>query len=268
MTIFQSLILGIVQGITEFLPISSSAHLIIFPHIMHWSEHSLAFDTTLHLGTACALIVFFFYDLKTIVLSLFKDLFKLKRNVKDYSIDSKIGLMILVGSIPASILGILFEDTLENSFRGITYIITFLTIGSILMYVSEYFSKLIKKDNTITYKKSILVGLFQSLALLPGVSRSGATISGGMLLSLTRESAARFSFLLSIPIVFTAGVFKLLSTNTLENTSLLVLGIGFLSSFITGAFAIKFLLKFLKTNKLYPFVIYRVILAVILLLII
>lgn len=248
MNFFQALTLGIVQGLTEFLPVSSSGHLIIFPVLLGWEIQSLAFDTMLHLGTACALIIFFF-----------KDIFNMIRS------DRKLAINIILGSVPAGIIGFFLESVIENVFRGVFYVSIFLLVGSALMLYATKLGPLMK-EKEIDAKVGLTVGLFQALALLPGISRSGATISGGLLMGLPREKAARFSFLLSIPIVVGAGLFKLIkSINGLDSVGLDILLVGFLSSFIVGMFAIKFMLNFLKKNGLEVFVVYRILLSLFLL---
>ena len=263
MSIIQALLLGIVQGITEFLPISSSGHLVVLPKIFGWEEQSLAFDTTLHLGTALALIVCFWKDIILILKSLFRDIVKSKKTIKDFSPDSILGIKVLLGSVPVGLIGLIFSDIFENVFRGLLSVAIFLIFGSIIMYIAElkYKKRLIVKDD-ISLGKSFMVGLFQILALFPGVSRSGATISGGMLFGLSRKESTRFSFLLSIPIVLAAGIYKLFTSFYFTNImDIIIVVVGFTSSFIVGVLAIKFMLKFVRNNKLYPFIIYRLGLA-------
>jgi len=265
MSILQSLVLGIVQGLTEFLPISSSGHLILIPHLFGWSDHSIAFGTTLHLGTVGALLVYFWEDLWGIVSSFKKDFLGKRLNFKKYSETSWLGLKILIGCVPAGILGILFSGVFEGVFRGVNPVVVFLILGSLLMLLAELL-KVEKGD--LSLGKSFVVGIFQSLALFPGVSRSGATISGGMLMGMSREAAAKFSFLLSIPIVIMAGVFELVSSSQIFHTiSVADFLIGFFASFLTGMFAIKFMLGFLKTHKLYIFIVYRLVLVLFLLMV-
>jgi undecaprenyl-diphosphatase len=260
MTIFQAIILGIVQGLTEFLPISSSGHLIIFPDLLGWAEQPLLFDTTMHLATALALILYFWKDLWKIATGILSDFFKNSLFFKNYSKEGILGLAIIAGVIPAGIIGLLFEDVIENTFRGVPWVIVFLILGSVLMGMAERFSKVSVEVTSV--KRGFIVGLFQSLALLPGFSRSGSTISGGMLFGLNREQAAKFSFLLSIPIVLMAGLYQLVSSpGDLSQVSFVAITAGFTSSFLTGVIAINFLLKFVKTHTLYTFVIYRVLLA-------
>jgi undecaprenyl-diphosphatase len=263
MSIIQSVILGIAQGVTEFLPISSTAHLIIFPKLFGWEEQKLVFDTTLHLATALALVVHFWKDIVSIISSLFKDISKHGKKIKHYSSESIMGLKVVIGSIPAGVIGFLFGDFIEKIFRSVPSVIVFLLMGSFLMYLAEinHKKRFLVKDE-ISLAKSFKVGLFQSLALLPGFSRSGSTISGGMLLGLSRKEATRFSFLLSIPVVLFAGISKIFSSLDYFNMAdFPPVAFGFIASFITGLFAIKFMLRFVREKRLHPFIYYRVALA-------
>jgi undecaprenyl-diphosphatase len=275
MNILQAIILGLIQGLTEFLPISSSAHLIVVPIIFKWPQYPLVFDTTLHLGTALALIIFFWKDLFAIAKSLIMEMWNqrqafLKKNFKTlkFSDDSYLGFKILLGSVPALFLGILLKNYFENHFREIPDAIIFLSIGSVLLFLAEVCLKKVQKVSikNLSFMKSFVIGIFQFFAMFPGISRSGATISGSISLGLNREDAAKFSFLLSVPAVVGAAVLELITSIKLLNASMAMpMLIGVLASFISGMLAIKFLLQFLKGNKLYVFVIYRVILAFVLL---
>ncbi len=256
--------LGIIQGFTEFLPISSSGHLIIFRAVSGWREMPLVFDTTLHLATSLALIVCFWKDIKNIAVAFFKDIFSSHRfNTREYSSDSLLGLKIIVGSIPVGLIGFFFGDFIENNYRSLFLVSIFLILGSVLMYIGERrFEKRFFIKDDISVGKSFGVGLFQVLSLFPGISRSGSTISGSMIFGLDRKEATRFSFLLSIPVVVLAGVLQLLrSYKFLASISLFSLSIGFISSFLVGTLCIKFLLKFVQKNNLYPFIVYRLIVA-------
>ena len=259
MSLLEAVVLGFVQGITEFLPISSTAHLIIVPKFMGWQEPPLVFDTTLHLATAAALILYFWKDLVAILLALVKDILYRKMDLRAYSQDSVLGLKILVGSIPAGILGFFYESAFEEVFRGIITVAVFLLLGSFLMFVAEKFFRHTKSETS--FLGSFCVGLFQSLALFPGVSRSGATISGSMMVGLNRKEAARFSFLLSIPIVVLAGMYKLVSSFGQMSTVLIPLSVGFLTSTIVGVMVIGFLIRFLSKKDLTSFIVYRLVLA-------
>ena len=255
MSLFAILILGIIQGLTEFLPVSSSGHLVLVPLLAGWESQPLVIDTTLHLGTTLAIVLYFY-----------KDIFVITRDFlsNPKSENGMLAQYIMVSSIPAAILGFLLEDLFDTIFRGMGWVIIFLAAGTLFIFVAEkYFSK---GAGTLSYTKSFFIGLFQSLALFPGVSRSGASISAGMYIGLSRESAAKFSFLMAIPTIVGAGVYKMLSSYSILVTypaELVLLGV--LSSFIVGMLAIKFLLNFVKTNSLMVFVWYRLLLIVLLL---
>jgi len=269
MSIAQAMALGVLQGLTEFFPISSSGHLVVLPLLSGWEAQPLVFDTTLHLGTALALILFFWRDLCGIV----KGFLGKGKNAVENVRAKNMGLCLVVGSIPAGLVGLLFGGWFESSFRSVSWVATFLILGSILMALADArfradASEGADSEQGLSLKKSFKIGVFQVLALFPGFSRSGATISGGMLLGLNREAAARFSFLLSIPVVLGAGILKgMTSLGDISTDLYWPLLVGFLSSFITGLACIKFLLKFLKKNDLDAFVVYRMLLAVVLILI-
>ncbi|OGC77948.1 hypothetical protein A2619_00775, partial [candidate division WWE3 bacterium RIFOXYD1_FULL_39_9] len=245
--------------LTEFLPISSSGHLIIFPALFHWQEQPLVFDTTMHLATAFALLVFFWRDIWKITLTFFQDFQRFNVKFHKYSTEGSFALKLFVGCLPAGIIGFLFEDTFETTFRSVESVALFLMAGALLMYFADRFHK--PTNSNPSYKSSFIVGIFQSLALLPGFSRSGSTISGGMITGMGREQAARFSFLLAVPIVFAAGFFKLISTdwNVVDVSYPVLLG-GFMSSFLVGLLAIKVLLAYVKSHSLNLFVAYRILL--------
>ncbi len=276
---FQALILGLVQGATELLPISSSAHLIIIPNILGWGENTLVFDTTLHLGTASALIIYFRKLIFRILVSLKNDYLTYGKKIYNYSSDSLLCFKIIAGTIPAGIAGFLFNDLFEEKFRDIKYTVYFLILGTLLMFISQAVNdrkrkkdkdsslNILTDEDNITYRRSIFIGMFQILALFPGFSRSGSTISAGMLSGLKKYEAAKYSFLLSIPIVLAAGVFQGLSSG--EELFLLPIYIpiiGYISSLLSGLLAIKFLLNFLNNHSLNLFIFYRLVLAASLLL--
>lgn len=260
---YEALILGAVQGLTEFLPISSSGHLVALPYLFGWDHQPLVFDLILHLGTATALIVYFRYDLLNILRVMFSEIEDEKKKADKYSYETKMGLYIILGSVPAALIGYFLDDFIENAFRGILTVGILLTVGSLLMILAEKIYSKREWHGDLDPKKAILIGLFQCLALFPGMSRSGSTISGGMILGLHREYAARFSFLMSIPIVIGAAIFKVVSASNSElaEVGLVAIILGFASSYFVGIYAIKFLLKFLQQRSLYVFIIYRLILA-------
>ncbi|KKU57275.1 MAG: Undecaprenyl-diphosphatase [candidate division WWE3 bacterium GW2011_GWB1_47_11] len=257
----HAIVLGIVQGLTEFLPVSSSGHLIIFPHLFGWEQQQLVLDTTFHLGTAAALVVYFWGDLFVVFSSLFRDVIGKKAKVSAYSDYGRLGVYILIGSFPAGLIGLMLDSFIESKLRSVLVVAVFLILGSVLMIIAERFAKY--SAAVLTAKKSLVIGLFQALALFPGISRSGATISAGMLSGLSREESARFSFLLSVPIVVAAASFKIadsfLQLQHLQGSTLFW---GFVSSFVIGWLSIKFLMAFLKKHSLYWFVAYRLVLAV------
>lgn len=258
MNIFNSIILGIIQGLAEFLPISSSGHLIIARDLFGWQESTdLAFDAVLQLATILALIVYFYKD----IWHLIKATFQMARGI---TVDVKDKIMIwgiMVGTIPAVIIGLILQKYMETTFRSAILVCVILIIGSGIMFLAEKFAT---KNKELTVKKSLFVGFFQCLALVPGFSRSGATISGGLFMGLNREEATRFSFLLSIPIILGSGLkeFISLAHNGVLATNNLDLFFGSLTAFVVGIFAIEFLMKFLKKYPLDIFIYYRLILAV------
>lgn len=246
MPIYQAIILGIIQGITEFLPISSSAHLEIIPQIFGWGMHSIYFDAALHSATLLAVLIYFRKEL----LGLFKN--------------QELLFKILIATLPAGLVGVLFLDQIETIFRSeITIVVMLVSVG-ILMLVAEKYTKNVQKYldyEGLSLKKVLIIGFAQALALLRGTSRSGVMISTGMFLKLSRAEAAKFAFLVSVPIMTAV---TLQSFANLSNAGALFkpdVIVGFLTAFIVGLLAIKFLLGFLAKHTLIPFVIYRFVLA-------
>ena len=266
MLYLQVIILGIIQGIAEFLPISSSAHLIIFRDIFGigsamGSEITMAFDIALHLGTLLAIAVFFFKDFLNMVIKGFT------KGVKDK--DGKLFFQIVVATIPAAIVGVLFEETIENAIRtNYLLIATALIVMGIIIYLVDKKCKEEKNTKEISFKDAIIIGCSQVFALIPGFSRSGTTIASARCLKVDRESAAKFSFYLSAPVVLGACVLQLLDDGAvsliMENWAIFILGI--VVSFVTGLICIKFLLQYLKKHDFKLFMIYRIILAIIVIL--
>lgn len=244
----EAIILGIVQGITEFLPVSSTAHLILFPWFFNWggSVDTLTFDVALHAGTLCALLLVFWKD--------WIDLFLRKQKL--------LGLIILA-TIPGGVAGYFLNDIVENSLRNPLLISLMLIAVGIVMLVAE---KTLQKKGMemIGFRDALLIGIAQALAIVPGVSRSGITISAGLFMGLKREEAARFSFLLSTPLI--AGATLLHSGKAFfgqADHDLMLFAAGLTASFITGFFVIKFLLGFLKRYPMNIFVYYRFVLSVV-----
>jgi undecaprenyl-diphosphatase len=259
-----SIILGIVQGLTEFLPVSSSGHLVILHNILNFKiEQNLAFDIALHLGTALALIIYFWQDIKKYLIVLFNYISRSKTVVK-----SEIDLVfkLIIATIPAVIAGLLLEEYLEKIFRNVWVVVVMLITISLLFFVVEKFTKKKKQIEQISFWQALFIGCAQVLALIPGVSRSGITICAGMGTSMTRKQSARFAFLIGIPIILGAGIYKIfkLDFTAFDNELTWLFVIGFLSSFISGYLVIKFLMKFLSNHKLNIFAWYRIGLALIL----
>jgi len=257
MDYFYSGLLGIIQGLTEFWPVSSSGHLVIAHHALDFGFISeLGFDVALHLGTLLALLIFFAKDIYRYILAFFKSFanWDLKNNM-----DQRLAWFIAVGSVPAAVVGYLVSDLAETIFRNL-WLVASLLIGVGLLFI--IFERIFQKTKGITqlrWSGAVIIGIAQALALVPGVSRSGITILAGLSQGLQRAAAARFSFLLSVPIVFGAGLKKIydITNGGLPGSQWLMMVIGFVVSAVVGYFAIKFLLRFLETHSLNVFAYYR-----------
>lgn len=266
MEIFQALILGLVQGASEFLPISSSGHLIIVPNVLGWHGlvDSLTFDVALHLGTSVAVIAFFWKDWRALFKSFFRNL---PAGFKAVWADtnSRLLLLLAAGSVPAAFAGILLEKKVEESFRSNSLVAFDLIVFALLLFWVDRVSKKRRGQEKIGLFDSIFIGVAQAIALFPGVSRSGITISAGLVRDLDRETATRFSFLLSTPAILGASILKLkdLSTNFDTNSGVFV--VGFLAAALSGWLAIKLLLSFVKSNNFSVFVLYRILIGLLIL---
>ncbi len=264
MTPLVAIILGFVEGATEFIPVSSSGHLIIVRQIFGENNASgLAFDAVLQLATSCALLAYFWKDIWRLVKAGI-DLLR-KEPIEDK--DRTLLYTIAIGTIPAIIFGLVLENYMDSVFRNVRLVALTLVLGSGLFALAQKFGA---QNKALTFGRGIIVGFFQCLALVPGVSRSGATISGGLLAGLKKDEAVRFSFLLSIPILFGAGLKKLFEVrNELFSTDLgASLLLGSIVAFIVGLFSISFLIHYLKNHNLNIFIWYRLILAVVILFIV
>jgi len=259
MSIFEALILGVVQGLTEFLPISSSGHLILARSLFSIeSADALAFDAVLQLASIVAVLLYFFPDIWQLTQTALRKLSRLPVNQRDETLL----YAILIGTIPAVILGLSLESLMETIFRSPLLVAGVLVLGSTLFMYAEWKYVHAPRTNEMTLKKGLIIGFFQSLALIPGMSRSGASIAGGMLFGLSRVEATRFSFLLALPVITGAGLKKFLEMITSDQTiiwgSVLV---GALAAFVSGLIAIHFMISFIKRHTLWPFIWYRIILA-------
>jgi undecaprenyl-diphosphatase len=259
MNLFDAAILGLIQGITEFLPVSSTGHLVLAHSVLHVTgSGALAFDAMLHFATALAVIVYFYDEIWVLLQTILRKLGRLPVNQKDLTLL----YALIIGTIPAVVLGLFLESYMETTFRSPLIVAAVLFIGALFFVYAEYRYQNSYPATEITVWTGLKVGFFQVLALVPGFSRSGATIGGGMLLGLTRSEATRFGFLLGVPVLLGAGGKKfidLLSMNT--PVAWAPIGLGAVVAFIVGLFAIHFMVTFLRKNTLWPFVWYRVILA-------
>jgi undecaprenyl-diphosphatase len=252
MSILQSFILGALQGLTEFLPVSSSGHLVLAEHLFQLDVSSLlSFDIIVHTGTLLALVFYFWRTWTQIVTEIFK---------KGKWLDKMITKLI-VATIPAVIFALLFKDSIESTFRGVQPVLIALVITAALLFLGEKFGK--KRSEEITYTQVIIMGLLQALAVIPGISRSGSTITGGLFSGLKRETAARFAFLMAVPAIGGAFVFAL--KESLQGGMALpqspIALTGFLSSFFVSLLCIHYFLKFVRKYPLYIFSIYLVVVA-------
>jgi undecaprenyl-diphosphatase len=256
-SIIYSISIGAVQGIAEFLPISSSAHLVIFPYIFNWQYAGLQFDVALHFGTMLAIVIFFWSDWLKIVSNAFRK----KGAIGEYP--KNMLWQILVATIPAGIVGFLIKDHVEAYFHSPVLLSINLIVFGFLLWIVDKKSKSNQDVSKISYLKSFLVGLAQSLALIPGVSRSGITIIASRGIGLERESAAKFAFLLGTPAMI--GAFLLEFKDVNFSTLLFPFWLGVIVSAVAGFFAIKFLLNYLKKSDFSIFLWYRILIAIIVL---
>lgn len=259
MDIFSGIILGFVQGITEFLPVSSTGHLILAHSVLGVEDaSSLAFDAVLQLATALAVIVYFFDEIFILIQTVLRKLGRLPVNEKDFVVVKA----LLIGTIPAIILGLLLESHMETIFRNPILVAVVLILGSFFFMYAEYVYQNNFHTGDIDVKTGFKIGLFQTLSLIPGMSRSGATIAGGMILGLSRADATRFSFLLALPIILGSGSKKLLEMiSTPTEVAWVPLGIAAFIAFVVGLCAIHFMITFIKNHSLWPFIWYRIVLA-------
>lgn len=254
---------GVVQGLTEFLPVSSTAHLTLLQKFFNLSptDFGLSFDAALHLGTLVSLLIYFRHDLLNLSRAFLNDL--PRRQLK--TSETRLVINLAVATVPAALLGLFLEKKIETVFRDPLLIAAALFIGSAIFYLAERFSKGSLRLENLGIGRSLIIGFSQALALVPGISRSGITISDGLFLGLSRSDSGYFVFLLSIPIIFGAGiksVFDAYKSGALTSSGQLFL-VGFLASAITGYFVIKYFLAFLKKRPLTVFIWYRVLLALI-----
>jgi undecaprenyl-diphosphatase len=266
LTIWHAIILGIVQGLSEFLPISSSGHLILVRDLFGWNfgnpDIEKTFDVALHLGTFFGIAAYFWADIGRLLRGFFKAIAKRSLNADPYS---KLAILVLISTVPAALAGIKGEAIIEEKLGAPVIICALLVIFGLVLAAADIFGRKFRDISTLGIKEAILIGIAQALALAPGISRSGVTMSAGLGLGLDRQSAARYSFLISLPAIAGAALYK--GAKLAGNGIPPELGIGpmvagILAATISGFIAIAWLLKFLQTRSLKPFVIYRVVVGI------
>ena len=256
--------MGIVQGLTEFLPVSSSGHLVIVPFLFGWNDpflNSLAFSVMLHLGTLVALITYFREDWVRLIpagLAAIRD-----RSFRGDA-DRRLAWLLVASTIPAALAGVVFSDVIEDQFRQVGLVVLMLVVGGVILYIADRFGRRSRAIADVTFPVAVGIGAAQALALVPGISRSGISISAGRLAGLDREAAARFAFLMATPITAGAGLFelrKLLAGEAGVAISVVPMLIGMVAAALSGLLAIHFMLRYLRTRSLDVFVWYRFVLA-------
>ena len=262
--ILQALVMGLVQGLTEFLPVSSSGHLIVVPELLGWRDpfiDSLAFSVMLHIATLAALLVYFRAEWLRIVpagLAALRD-----RSFRGDP-DRKLAWLLALTTIPAIVAGVLLNDPIENAFREARLVAVTLVIGAVILWLADRWGSQRREIADVGVGTALAIGVAQAVALVPGISRSGISISAGLFAGLTREAAARFSFLMATPVTALAGAWevrKLLTGEAGVDVSIGPLVVGMVAALVSGLFAIAILLRFVRTHSLGVFIVYRVILA-------
>jgi len=258
MSTLEAIVLGIVQGLTEFLPISSTGHLRIVPAFFGWDDPGAAFTAVTQLGTLAAVLAYFRHDLWRIAIAFV-------RSLRDPEIrrttDARLGSYILVGTIPIGIFGLAFQNQIEGEARSLSLVGTTLIVLGLILLLAERVGKRERGLDDLTMRDGIAIGFAQALALVPGVSRSGATLTAGLFLNLDRAVAARYSFLLSVPAVVLSGLFELKDIGGEGAVGAAPTAIATVLAFVSGYAAIAFLLRFLVTHSTLVFVVYRVVLG-------
>ena len=261
--IFKAIVLGIIQGTTEFIPISSTAHLRIIPALLGWKDIGAAYTAVIQIGTLIATLIYFKKDIFDLTEGFISALKK-----KDYltNSESRIFILIIIGTIPISVYGLLFKRFIEGEARGLYVISGALILLAVVLYIAEKVSSKKKQLSEITIKDGIVIGCAQALALIPGSSRSGVTITAGLFRGLKRDVAARYSFLLSIPAIALSGLYELYKErHVLLDENLISLSVATIVSGVVGYLSIAFLISYLKTKSNMIFIIYRIALGILIL---
>jgi undecaprenyl-diphosphatase len=275
LNILDAIILGIIQGVTEFLPISSTGHLTLAGKLMNLispdkPQEWTAFIAVIQLGTMLAIIIYFWKDLIGIVIAFFRENVNNRTGFSNQSFQSRTGWFIIIGTLPVVIIGLLFKNAIEGAFTKDLYVIAIsLIVLALILALAEKVGKRTKTERDISIFDSLIIGIAQAFALIPGSSRSGTTITGGLFVGLKREDAARFSFLLSVPAVMASGLLELYqSLDLLSHAMWVNVIISTAAAAVSGYLAIDFLLKYLKKHSTYIFIYYRLIAGIIILILI
>ena len=257
MSIIEIIVLALIQGLTEFLPISSSAHLILPSQILGWEDQGLAFDVAVHVGTLVAVVIYFRKEVVDILGAWFKSF-----GQQGASDDSKLGWWIIIGTIPAAVLGLAFKDLIELYLRSACVIAVTTIVFGLLLWYADVKGKQTKTIYQLNWKSALMIGMAQAMAMIPGTSRSGITMTAGLMLGMNKQSAARFSFLLAIPVISMMGLYytaELALGDEVVDWTTLILGAGL--SFISAYACIFLFLKITERMGMMPFVIYRLLLG-------
>lgn len=261
MNILESAVLGIVQGLTEFLPVSSTAHLRIVPALVGWDDPGTSFTAVVQLGTMLAIVVYFWRELLHITVAWFKGI--VDKSVRP-SLEYKMGWYLILATVPIGVLGLVFQDQIKTGARNLWVIASTLIALALVLLVAEKVSTRSRGEEQITTKDAVIVGGAQALSLIPGASRSGTTITAGLFRGLTREAAARFSFLLSVPAVVLSGLYELKDLGGKDGPGLGLTGLAVVFAFVSGLASIAWLMKWLARHSTYVFIYYRIGLGVLL----
>lgn len=267
MSTLEAIVLGIVQGLTEFLPISSSGHVLIVPALAGWPDPGAAFSAVIQLGTMAAVLIYFRDDLWRMLKAFLRSLTGERTLWRTADVDARVGWFIVLGTIPIAIFGLVFKDQIETAVRSIE-LVSIVMIGfSFVLLAADRVGARDRGVDSLTLRDGIIIGFFQVLALVPGVSRSGSTISGGLFMGLDREAATRYSFLLSVPAVVLSGLFELRNVGEAGtgNASLWATAVATIFAFIFGYAAIAFLLRYVRSHNFNIFIVYRVIVGTVVL---
>jgi undecaprenyl-diphosphatase len=251
---FEAIVLGLIQGLTEFLPISSSAHLLIFSQLFGWEDPGAAFTAVTQIGTEMAVVIYFRHEIARIVMATLRSV----RNAEiRQSPDARMGFLIIIGTIPIAILGFVFKDQIETAARNLWLVAIMLIVFGIILGVCDALGARVKEETDLTVRDGVLFGLAQSLALIPGVSRSGATISAGLAMGYTRGAATRYAFLLAVPAVLASGMFEARKIGDEANVAWGPTLLATAIAFVVGFAVIRWLMGYLSRGTFLPFVLYR-----------